>query len=188
MTEKVEQKPIPTDEIVFENPLFVKWLKDKDELVKQGRKISADLEALQVKINEFEEKEKALTENVIPQELIDEGNALRDKINVDIKRLEEIGNAIRDEKMKAIPEDMKTEHLKLTSEREKMEQERNKIALKVQKIKDRFIPKLQKEAKKHLGEFEDLMSAELSADKSKVVVQKFSHLQEWKRQFNARFK
>jgi len=185
---KSVSKPIPTDEVVIDNPQFVTWLKDKDVLVKKGRAISIEIEEIEKKVQEYIEKEKALTEKVIPQSLIDEGNALRDKINVDIKKLEEIGNAIREEKLKAIPKEMEAEHLALTSEREKLEQERNKIALKVQKIKDRLIPKIHKEMLKHLGEFEDLMSAELTKDKSKVVIKKFSHLQEWKRQYKARFK
>jgi uncharacterized protein YoxC len=164
------------------------WLKDKDALVTEGRAISKQIEELQKQIDEYEEKEKAITAKVIPQKLIDDGNALRDKINKDVKELERIGNAIRDEKLRAIPEDMEKAHLKLNGEREKLEQERNKVALKVQKIKDRLIPKLQKETKKYLGEYEDLMSAELTEDKSKVVIKKFSHLQEWKRQFKAKFK
>jgi len=184
----VKQKPIPAGEIVIDDKQMVKWLKDKDVLVKSGRELSKELEALEKQIAEYEEKEKEITSKVVPQDLIDEGNALRDTINEGIKKLEEIGNKIRDEKLKAIPPEMEKEHLALNDKREKLEKERNKVALKVQKIKDRFVPKLQKEAKQHLGEYEDLMSAELSADGTKVMVQKFSHLEEWKRQFNARFK
>lgn len=181
-------KPVPTDEVVFENPQYVKWLKDKDVLVKEGREISKQIEELEKEIQTYVEKEKEITAKVFPKELIDEGNALRDKINEEVKELERIGNAIRDEKLKAIPKEMETEHLALTSKREKLEQERNKIALKVQKIKDRLIPKLQREMAKHLGEFEDLLSAELTKDKDAVVIKKFSHLQEWKRQWKAKYK
>lgn len=179
-------KPVPTDEIIVEDAQMVQWLLDKDALVKDGRKISVEIEEIQKRIDQLTEQEKEITAKVVPQKLIDEGNALRDKINEDIKKLEQIGNAIRDEKMKAIPKDMEKEHLDLTSKREKLEQERNKVALKVQKIKDRLIPKLQKKMLKHLGEFEDLLSAELTKDKTKLVVKKFSHLAEWKRAYKAR--
>lgn len=180
--------PTPTDKIILEDTMLVGWLQDKDRLVKEGREVSKKLDEVMKGIVEYEEKEKALTEKVVPQKLIDEGNALRDKINEEVKELEKIGNAIREEKLKAIPEEMKTAHLALSGEREKLEEERNKIALKVQKIKDRLVPRLQKLCVKHLGEYEDLMTADLDSTGEHVVVQKFSHLQEWKRAYAERAK
>ena len=177
-------KPIPTDTIIFDDAQLIKWLQEKDALVKEGREVSKRLDAVEKEIQTYVDKEMKLTAKVEPKELIAEGNKLRDEINERVKLLEKVAEDIRKEKLKAIPKDMETEHLKLNDQKEKLEKERNKIALKVQKIKDRFVPKLQKIALKHLGEFEDLSTAELKD--GKVVVEKFSHLQEWKRQWKAR--
>jgi len=180
----MNKKPKPTDTIIFEDAQLVSLLEKKDELVAQGRKVSTQIEDVQEQINKLTEKETKLTGAVKPKELIKEGNALRDKINKDIKKLDDISNKIRKEKMKAIPKEMEKEHLALNDKREKLEQERNKIALKVQKIKDRFVPKIQRMALPHIGEFEDLLTADLKD--GKIYAQKFSHLQEWKRQYNER--
>ena len=59
---------------------------------------------------------------------------------------------------------------KLSKEIEKLEKERNRDALKLQKIKDRVIPILQKEIAPQLGEFEDIQSIDKKDDKSDVLV------------------
>lgn len=179
-------KPIPTDTIVLDDPFIVKLLTEKDELIKQGRAISGQLDELQKEIDVYVEKEKAITAEVDPKELIEQGDVLRNEINAKVKELEAVADKIREAKLAAIPEDMKKEHLALNDKREKLENERNKIGLQVQKIKDRVVPKIQKISTKHLGEYEDLLTA--NAKDGKVIIEKFSHLQEWKRQFEERRK
>ena len=84
--------------------------------------------------------------------------------------------------MSAIPEEMKKKHYKLRDDKEKMEKDRNKIALKIQKIKDRVIPKIQKEVLGQLdGEFEDIDRVELKG--AKAIAYTFSHLEEFKKRF-----
>ena len=180
------QKPIPTDTLIFDDPQMVGWLKEKESLVKEGRLVSEKIDEVEKEIQTYIDKEKELTSAVQPTELITEGDSIRDEINTLIVRLEEVGKKIKEAKLGAIPSEMEKEHLTLNDKREKLEKERNQLALKVQKIKDRFVPKLQKEAKKHLGEFEDIMTADLVGDT--IRVDKFSHLQEWKRLWNEKNK
>lgn len=172
---------VPTGELVLTDKTLVKWLNQKDELVKEGRAVSKKLDAVEQDIAKLSDEERALTGKVEPKELIERGNKLRDEINTLVKELEQVSKDIYEEKMKAIPEDMKTKHFALNDEKEKLERERNKIALKVQKLKDRIIPKLKKLTVGFLGEFEDLLTAELSGDKA--IVKKFSHLEDWKVQW-----
>jgi hypothetical protein len=68
------------------------------------------------------------------------------------------------------------------TEREKLERERNKIALKVQKIKDKIIPLIRKEVKPLLKDpFDDIETAQIKEDK--VVVDTFNHIEEFKKKF-----
>jgi len=183
---KSVSKPVPTGKVIIEDKTLIKWLAQKDELVKDGRKISKEIADIEKRIEELSKQEMELTGKVEPKELIKEGNELREKINKDVKKLEKISKAIYAEKMKAIPDDMRKEHLALSDKKEKAEKERNKMALKVQKIKDRAIPKIQKYVTKEnfLDEYEDLLTADLKG--GKVVVEKFSHLDDWKRQWAAK--
>ena len=101
-----------------------------------------------------------------------------------MKRLEELGNLIEQQKLDAIPKDIKTAHQALMKEREELERERNKIALKVQKIKDRVVPLIQKEVKPLLKEYEDIDTAKTKD--GKVTINTFNHLNDWIRAFKSR--
>jgi hypothetical protein len=68
--------------------------------------------------------------------------------------------------------------------REELERDRNKIALKIQKFKDKLIPMLKKEIKPHLKEFEDTQTVELKD--GKVVVETFDYLEDYKARFRSK--
>lgn len=170
--------------IKIDNKKIYNLLLEKDKIVKEGRGISAQIETIESKIATLDKKERAITEKVNPKDLIERGDALKDEINNKIKELEKIAKEIEDVKIKAIPEDMVKEHYALRAEKEKKERERNKLALKVQKIKDKVIPLIQKEMKSHLNDYEDIETAKIMGDK--VVIETFSHLEEWKKQFDKR--
>lgn len=168
------------------NKKIVALLKEKDELVKQGRSVSNQIEKLELKIKELEDKEKAITEKVQPTELGEEAEKLKAEINEKIKQFEKIAQDIVTTKLKAIPEVIEKKHKDLLSEKEKLERDRNKLALKVQKVKDKVVPMLQKEIKPHLKEYEDVESAELKGEVVKVTI--FSHLEEFKKSYKAKNK
>jgi len=182
----MKTKPVATNTITLDEPFIAKNLLEKNELIQEGRALSKKIDELQKEIDECVKKEHELTATVEPKDLIEAGEKLKDAINVQIKELEKIGTAIREAKLKAIPKELEKKHLELNNNREKLEKERNVIGLKVQKIKDRVIPKIQKIAQKHLGEYEDLFSADVKD--GKVVIQKFSHLAEWKRVWESQHK
>lgn len=181
ISKNVYMKPNITSTITIEDPFVIKLLSEKDTLVKEGREISKKIDEVELKIAECTKEEQDITSKVEPVELIAQGNTLCDAINEKIKELEAISEQIRQEKLKAIPKELQDKHYALNDEKEKLEKERNKIALHVQKIKDRVIPKIQKHCKSALGEYEDLAGAEIKD--GKIMVEKFSHLQEWKRAY-----
>lgn len=167
--------------IKLKNKQIAKYLKEKDDLVTKGRAISVELEELDKKIDANNKKQLEITAKVDPKELVKEGEALQKKINKDLETLNEVGNKIMKAKLDGIPEEVKKEFFVLKTEHESLEKERNKIALKVQKIKDRVIPIIQRECKPQLSEYEDIESTEIRGDN--VLVKTFDHLEEFKAKF-----
>lgn len=164
----------------------------KDELVSGGRKISQEIENIELMCKRFEDKEKKITSKVIPpKELTDRGDEICKQMAALEDELNKIGKQINDAKLEAVPKEMKEEHLALLREKEVKERDRNKVALKVQKIKDKLIPVIQKEVKPLLqtkrmveidiGRFDDIGTA-----KSKdgvVIIDKFNWLEDWMKKF-----
>jgi predicted nucleic acid-binding Zn-ribbon protein len=163
------------------NKKIISLLTDKDLLVKDGRAISKEIEKIDVKIKKCEDKEKAITGKVEPKELGEEAEKLKAQINELVKKFEKVSGDIFNEKMAGIPKDLETEHKDLLKLKEERERERNKIALKVQKIKDRVVPLIQKEVAPHLEEYEDIESISIKGGVAEVKT--FSHLEEFKARF-----
>ena len=171
-------KPIELD-----NKKLYDLLKQKEELVEEGIQITNQIEAKEKIVKKLQDKEKMITGGVKPDPVLKaEGDALAKTFEDALKRLEEIGKAIEAKKMEAIPQEMLDEHKGHLKEIEKMERERNKLALKIQKIKDKVIPMVQKEVKPLLSDhYDDINTAKIVKDK--VVITFFNHLEDWKRKF-----
>lgn len=169
--------------IELDNAKLAKLITDKDILVTEGRKISREIEDIEFKAKEFENKEKKITAKIIPpKELTDKGDDLVKQITNLNTELTKIADQINKSKLDAIPKEMKEEHLQLLKDKERLERDRNKIALKVQKIKDKCIPLIQKEVKPFLKEeYDDIETAKVKD--GKVVISTFNHLVDWKRAF-----
>jgi DNA repair ATPase RecN len=168
--------------ITIANKKLRQYLQEKDALVKSGRKESEKIEKIEKRIEELKIDQRKYTEACNPALLIKKGDELRDKINADINKLEQIGNQVQEIKIEAIPKEIKFEYEKLKKEKADLELSRNKIALKVQKIKDRSIPIIQKEVQPFLKEeFDDIQGAEVKGDV--IIVTTFNHLEEWKTAF-----
>lgn len=69
---------------------------------------------------------------------------------------------------------------------EQDESDRNKLALRVQKIKDKIMPFAKKIKKKELGKYEDIQSIELDGDN--IVITTFNYLDEYKKALDEKIK
>lgn len=169
--------------ITLEDKKLVQYVSDKDTLVTQGRAISAEIEKVEKQITVLEGKEKAITSKVQPpKELSDRGEVLMKAIQANIKELDEVSIQIRDIKLAGIPAEMKKEHEDLMAKREELERDRNKVALKVQKIKDKVVPMIQKQIKPLLKEeFDDVETAKVKD--GKLVISTFNHRKDWEMKF-----
>jgi hypothetical protein len=154
----------------------------KDEIVDEGRIVSKKIEAIEKKAKVFEDKEKELTAKIIPpKDITDRGDVIVKQIQKLDKELADIIKEINESKLNAVPTKMKEEHLQLLKDKEVLERDRNKLALKVQKVKDKVIPLVQKEVKPLLGEYDDIETAKVKD--GKVVITTFNRLEEWKANF-----
>ena len=170
--------------ITFENKKLYELLLERDRLVNSGRKISKDIEGLEIKIKRFNEKEKRITAKVIPpKELTDRGDTIARQLEELSKELEKIAKAVTQAKLDAIPEEMKKDHQELLKQVGVLERDRNKIALKIQKIKDKIMPVVQKHVKPLLGEYEDIETAKLGTTVNTIDIIPFSYLDEFKAKF-----
>lgn len=168
--------------IIIDNKRLHDYIVQKDKLVDDGRAISRQIETLEVKIKRFEDKEKKITAKIVPPvELTDKGDAMAKELERLSAELGKIADQINQSKLDAIPEEMKNEHMQLLKDKEALERDRNKIALKVQKIKDKVIPIVQKEVKPLLKEYDDIETAKVKD--GKVVINTFNYLEDFKAKF-----
>lgn len=168
-------------QITLKDNKILNFLRQKDDLVQQGRSISEEIEKIEAEIADLDTQEKVYTTACEPKELLEEGKALQEQINELILRLQKVSEKIQDEKINAIPKEMVERHYKLRDSKEKKERERNKIALKIQKIKDKVIPLVRKAVIPHLKEYDDIERAEVV--ENEVIVNTFNHLEEFTRRF-----
>jgi hypothetical protein len=167
--------------ITIVNKKLREYLNEKDILVKKGRKISERIEEVEKEILKTDDEERKITESIVPVELISKGEKLKSEINAQIILIESIGEEIMQLKLAGIPKVLKDKHYALRQEKETLERDRNKLALKVQKIKDRAIPIIQKEVKPQLEKYDDIETATVKGEK--IIVNCFNHLEEWKEKF-----
>ncbi len=169
--------------IILDNKKIHDLIVAKDTITNSVRKLSGDIESLDIKIKRFEQKEIRITEKVIvPKELTDRGDEIVKQIGLLDKELGILLKKINDAKLSAVPKEMKDEHMQLLKDKEVIERERNKVALKVQKIKDKLIPLVQKEVTPLLHDrFDDIETAKTKD--GKVYISTFNHLDEYKKKF-----
>jgi predicted nucleic acid-binding Zn-ribbon protein len=168
--------------LTIDNQRLHNMIVQKDELVTKGRAISQQINDIEAKVTVLENKEKKITKDIVPpKELTDRGNALVKEITKMNTELTKIAGQINQSKLDAVPEEMKNEHLQLLKDKEVLERDRNKIALKVQKIKDKCVPIIQKEVKPLLAEYDDIETAKVKD--GKIEIETFNHLVEFKKRF-----
>lgn len=142
-----------------------------DEIVQLEKEMEETDQAVQaeekkVNIDDLLEKEKEQTK--IVQECIDKMNAIKQEIF--------------DRMIKEVPPELHIKYDELKKKKEKLEIERNKIALKAQKYNDKIIPIGRELMKPHLkDQYDDYDS--LYLENGEIYATIFSHLQDFKNNF-----
>lgn len=165
--------------ITIDNPKLKTLLEKKTELVLEGREISAEIDE---KAQQMENIDKAIQEKEKTANIAELDPIIAD-INKRMEGLMAEMDSVKQEIFKrckaVVPPNMAIDYEQAKSDKEGLENKRNKVGLKIQKLKDRIIPMVQKEVKPLLtDDFEDL--GDVRVENGEVVIDIISHLEAWK--------
>lgn len=174
-------------ETKLENEELKNLILEKSKLVNEGRGISVEIEKLEKEMSEVEELLKAEEKKVDLKEFFKKEKSITKRMEKCIKEINEIKQAIYDKIKAETPQELRDKYDELNKKKEEKETERNKVALAAQKFNDKIIP-LGRELMKPLleDEYEDYDS--IMIKDGEMVCSIFSHLDDFKNNFNNRAK
>ena len=168
--------------IKIDNPKLKKLIIDKADLVTAVRSKSEEVEKLENQMHEVDLKIQAYEKTVDISDLKDRGDKIAKRMDTCLMELKAVEADIYARMKKDAPQELYTEYESLKKQKEDMETERNKIALKVQKHKDKIIPMAQKIMKPLLeNEFEDYAGIDVIEGELEATI--FNHLDDFKEKF-----
>ena len=168
--------------ITLENEKMKTLLTEKSNLVVSGRAVSVDIEKIEAEMQEIDDKMKEIEKTVDISEFIEREKEISAKVDVAIKEMEQVQNEIRDKMLANIPSDLGDKYDELKNKKEALENDRNKIALKVQKYNDKIIPMGRKLMKPYLEDIYDDYDT-ISLEDGKIVASIFNHVNDFKANF-----
>lgn len=167
--------------IILDNEKLRKLLKEKGDLINEGRLVSDEIVEKENKLEEIDKEIQDIEKSVDISDLKEGAEKITDEFNALIKRMEEAKQKMFD-RLKQHTEPKVKEYEVLKKEKEKLETKRNKIALKAQQKNDKIIPLGRKLMAEHItDEFEDYDSIRIEGDQ--IVSTIFSHLEDFKEQY-----
>lgn len=165
--------------ITIENPKLKDLLAKKTALVLEGRELSEDIQQIDDGNEIIDKQIQDLEAKVDVSEFIAEAEESTNKMKALMEEVNIIQQKIYDKLKLEVPPELGEKYDKNIKLKEELENKRNKIGLKIQKLKDLIIPMTQKVAKPLLeDEFEDFSDVRL--ENGEVVIDIFSHLESWK--------
>ena len=168
--------------ITLENEKMKTLLTEKSNPVVSGRAVSVDIENIEAEMQEIDYKMKEIEKTVDISEFIEREKEISAKVDVAIKEMEQVQNEIRDKMLANIPSDLGDKYDELKNKKEALENDRNKIALKVQKYNDKIIPMGRKLMKPYLEDIYDDYDT-ISLEDGKIVASIFNHVNDFKANF-----
>ncbi len=163
----------------IDDPKLKELLQKKNVLILEGREVSMDIEEIEQGQLVIDKQIQELESKVDLSEFEEESEQCTKDLKQIMKRADDIQAKIYAKLNKEVDPALKAKYEANNTLKEELENQRNKIALKVQKTKDRIIPMTQKAAKSLLkDEFEDF--SEVRYENGEVVIDIFSHLETWK--------
>lgn len=171
--------------VVLESDKLKALIQEKTDLVLEGREkseeietVEADMKAIDAEISKIEQAVDKSDIDAQAKEVTEEMNAVMEKMQ---KIKEELGARLK----AAVPEMLIKQYEDAVEKKKTLEEERNKIALKVQKKNDKIIPLGRKVMKPFLqDEFEDYDTLRL--EDGQVIGTIFSHMEMFKEHYAKR--
>lgn len=168
--------------ITIKNEKLKKLLEERKNMVNSGIEMSKEIERLETEMKEIDEEIKVIEKGVDVSDIDNEAKELTDKFLELQKEMDVVSQKIYDRLSEFVPKELKDKYHEMHSQKEKLEEDRNKLALKIQKYKDKIIPIARKEIKPFITEeFEDFEGVEVVDGEVQGTI--FNHLYDFKKRF-----
>ncbi len=166
--------------IVLEDAKLVKLLKEKEEMILNGRVVSEDIDAIEAEMDAIDKEVQAVEATLVADDLKERAAAITDEFNAVMAKMDELKKEHRERLGAIVPAELKEKYDAKKKEKDELEIKRNKIALKAQKWNDKIIPIARRLMSKHIGDtFEDYDTIRI--ENGEVVATLFSHLEDFKK-------
>lgn len=173
--------------VTLDNPKLHQLVYEKSEMILEGIKVTDQIESVERDLKRINLKIKKVENGVDVKDFDKQGQVLKAEALKIAKQIAALNVQIHARYSEAVPKELIQEYRDAEKKKEELESQRNKIGLKVQKWKDKIIPLSQKVGKPYLEEeFEDFNTVRIQD--GKVVLEIFSHLEEFKQNFRERNK
>ena len=182
MTEQIYPRTI-----TLNNPELKSLIEEKSKLVTEGRAKSVEIEKLEFEMAEIEKTLIEEEKKVDLKEFKVKEKTITKRMDKCIKDIEAIKKLIYTKIKEGTPQELRDKYDTAKTKKEELETERNKIALSAQKFNDLIIPLSRDLIKPSLqDEYED--NDTIMIKDGEIVASIFSHLNDFKIQFNTRKK
>lgn len=152
----------------------------KNDLVLEGRKVAEEIDLIKQAQDSVDKKLVAEEKKVDNKDLVEKGNAIVKKIEALAQELNAVQKDIYERVKSYTNPQFREEYETLEKQKQDKEKELNKLGHKVQKVKDKIIPIVQKLGKPYLeDEWEDFNTTKLDKD-GIPILEIYSKLEEWK--------
>lgn len=164
--------------VVLEDVKLKKALQEKEDMILIGREVSEEIEDIENDMAIIDTEIQALEKKVDLSDLEPKAQQLTDEMNILMEKMEAAKKEVWDRIRAQVPKEVTDRYEAKKQQKEALEVQRNKIALKVQKKLDRIIPLGRKVMRPFLeNEYEDYDS--LRIENGEVVGTIFSHLEDF---------
>lgn len=165
--------------IIIDDEKLKTLIQEKTNLILIGREKNHEIEDVENDMKAIDKEIQAVEKSVDTSDIDAKAKVINDEMNAILERATAIKEELRARLKEAVPAMLIEQYETAEKKKTALEEERNKIALKVQKKNDRIIPLGQKLMKPYLlDEFEDYDSLRL--EDGKVIGTIFSHLELFK--------
>jgi hypothetical protein len=165
--------------VVLESDKLRQLLQEKTDLVLEGREMSQEIEFIENSMKAIDGEIQSIERLVDTKDIDVKAKEITDEMNAILDRAKTVKEELRDRLKVAVPSALIAQYEENEKNKTILEEERNKVALKVQKKNDKIIPLGRKLMAPYLqDEFEDYDTLRL--EEGKVIATIFSHMEMFK--------
>lgn len=173
--------------VVLQSDNLTKLLTQINDLVLSGREMSQEIEEKEAVMADIDKQIQEIESKVDVKDLDERIKSVVERVNTVKAEQQEIEKEIYARCKALVPSELVEKYENAKKSKESLEKDRNKVALKVQKFKDRSIPLARKLMKPHLqDEFDDYEGVVL--ENGELIGTIFNHLLDWKEKWREKLR